>query len=113
MSKYIDADALKTNINTAFWSEIEKVIDSAPSIDIPQWIPCSERLPSDSGEYLVTVGTHDAFVDVLYYGKPLMPNRKVKGKCFYRADDEWGDIVDNDVIAWMPLPKPYGEREGE
>ena len=34
MSRYIDADALKANINTAFWSEIEKIIDSAPSIDI-------------------------------------------------------------------------------
>lgn len=31
--RLIDADTLKANINTAFWSEIEKVIDSAPTID--------------------------------------------------------------------------------
>ena len=35
----IDADALKTNINTAFWSEIGKLIDNAPSIDI---VRCGE-----------------------------------------------------------------------
>ena len=40
MSRYIDADALKTNINTAFWSEIEKVIDNAPSIDIVRCKKC-------------------------------------------------------------------------
>lgn len=118
MSRYIDIDDVANAIYHHFPSirtmtDARGVIEEAPTIDIPQWIPCSERLPSDSGEYLVTVGTHDAFVDVLYYGKPLMPNRKVKGKCFYKADDEWGDIVDDDVIAWMPLPKPYGEREGE
>ena len=33
MSRLIDADALKADINTAFWSEIEKIIDSAPTID--------------------------------------------------------------------------------
>lgn len=35
-----------------------------------------------------------------------------KGK-FYETDDEWGDVEYDDVTAWMPLPKPYGEREGE
>lgn len=39
MSRWIDADALKANINTAFWSEIEKIIDSAPSLDL---VTCAE-----------------------------------------------------------------------
>ena len=38
--RLIDADALKANINTAFWSEIEKIIDSAPSIDIVRCKEC-------------------------------------------------------------------------
>ena len=33
-SRYIDADALKQNFNTVFYSQITKTIDSAPSIDI-------------------------------------------------------------------------------
>lgn len=85
--------------------------------DRPQgeWIPCSERLPSEQGEYLVTVTYEgDTYVECLHYGKPTMANREVKGECFYDSDDEWGDIVyDTEAIAWMPLPKPYGEREGE
>lgn len=71
--------------------------------------------PTEQGEYMVTL---DAFghrhIDLFYYGKPLMPNRKVRGKCWYRSDDEWGDVVydDKDILAWMPLPKPYRE-DGE
>lgn len=40
MSRWIDADALKQNINTAFWSEIGKIIDNAPSIDIVRCKEC-------------------------------------------------------------------------
>ena len=59
-------------------------------------------------------GSIDSFIDLFHYGKPMMPNRKVKGACWYRSDSEWGDVVydDTDIIAWMPLPKPYRE-DGE
>ena len=40
--RLIDADALKANINTAFWSEIGKIIDSAPTIDAVSVVRCSE-----------------------------------------------------------------------
>ena len=81
-------------------------IDSAPTIDaVSEWIPCSERLPSEQGQYLVTTYAYNDY----YYVDTLSFH---KGK-FYETDDEWGDIVDNDVVAWMPLPKPYGERKGE
>ena len=40
MRRYVDADALKANINTSFWSEIEKIIDSTPSIDIVRCKDC-------------------------------------------------------------------------
>ena len=36
---FIDKDALMQRINTAFWSEVENIINSAPSIDI---VRCSE-----------------------------------------------------------------------
>ena len=34
MNKYINAEWLKQNLNLSFWSEIGKIINSAPSIDI-------------------------------------------------------------------------------
>ena len=124
----IDADALKKVVEDFpncynGWSDtydkafIIGAIEEEPTIDAVsvEWIPCEERLPSERGEYLVTVTFEgDTYVECLHYGKPTMANREVKGECFYDSDDEWGDVVyDTEVIAWMPLPKPYGERESE
>ena len=84
--------------------EARKAIRALPSADRSQgeWIPCSERLPSEQGQYLITfpLCNGDLCVYVLSF---------CKGK-FY--DGEWGDIEYDDVTAWMPLPKPYGERKG-
>ena len=43
MSRYIDAEWLKGQINTTFWAEIGKIIDSAPSIDIVFCKECKYR----------------------------------------------------------------------
>lgn len=67
--------------------------------------------PTKGGKYIVTlIGIGDyRFVDIMHYDKPCMPNKEVSGACWYRDDDEWGDVVydDKDIIAWIPLPKPY------
>lgn len=67
--------------------------------------------PTKRGEYIVTlIGIGDyRFVDIMHYDKPCMPNIEVSGACWYCDDDEWGDVVydDTDILAWMPLPKPY------
>lgn len=80
----------------------------------PEWIPCSERLPEEDGEYFVTVegyleGEH---VLVLNYGTPLLPMNVGEGRAWYLSDIE-GDYYYDGVIAWMPLPEPYKERGGE
>ena len=117
--RLIDADALKESMKNAvvryictntLYNTIMAVIDGSPTAE--RWIPCSERLPSKDGRYLVTYPLFvrkDKWVNVLWYGKPSMPNIKVKGKCWYRSDDEYGDVVydDSEILAWMPLPKPY------
>ena len=59
------------------------IIKDLPSAQ--QWIPCSERLPEEDGEYLTT--TEDGLCDVESYGD---------GEWFY-----------DDVVAWAPLPKPW------
>lgn len=118
--RLIDADAFKTWIDEyvsvfkkSDKAEIKGYISHQPSIDIPQWIPCSERLPSESGRYLVVYPLliNKPWVSILWYGKPTFPEKDEP--CFYASDDEYGDVEYSDVIAWMPLPKPYGEREGE
>ena len=64
------------------------------------WIPCSERLPETSGEYLTWV--------------------KYDGKEFHSIDEidcdgifkEWNCSSDYKIIAWMNLPAPY-QPKGE
>lgn len=71
-----------------------------------RWIPCSERFPSESGDYLVwveEVGCDVASFDIV--------------QC---AFGEWHhdalgllecELLElEDVIAWMPLPQPYREK---
>ena len=66
---------------------------------VQRWIPCSERLPNESGDYLCTIplDADETYTEVLTF---------YKGR-FYEDDDEWGATYHDDVLAWMPLPKPY------
>ena len=66
----------------------------------PHWIPCSERLPSDSDYYLVT----DAYGDMsaIWFAHE---------KDYY-GESEWRETED-EILAWMPLPEPYKEEGGE
>lgn len=67
-----------------------------------KWTPCSERLPNEEGYYIVTVPIRDeAFVNMMFFHKGV----------FCEFDDENGDVEYDDVIAWMPLPKPHEEIE--
>ena len=69
-----------------------------------KWIPTSERLPSEQGDYLVTIPMwNDSYVDVLYFNHDK----------FYEVNDEWGDVAYDDAVAWMPLPKPYRAEQTE
>ena len=99
---------LGTGVTIAWeWDRLRKVHRRYRS---QKWIPVSERLPSESGRYLVayplfTRGNN--WLNIMHFGKPSMPNIEVKGKCWYMPDDEYGDVVYDDVLAWMPLPDPY------
>jgi hypothetical protein len=56
-----------------------------------RWIPCSERLPEEDGQYLISTCMN--CIDT----------------CFFYKDDDgylWVDYEES-VIAWMPLPSSY------
>ena len=75
-----------------------------------QWIPVSERLPEKSGRYLVTRGLNacGALWNRVYFinysdlmglkSERIWWDGNVGKSDFERIDD---------VIAWMPLPKPW------
>ena len=66
-------------------------IKALPSADA-EWIPCSERLPIPPTFCLVTTdGSHGDVIDIALY-----------------MSDGWHKA--SEVLAWMPLPKPYREE---
>ena len=69
----------------------------------PHWIPCSERLPEENGQYLITIKykhVNDSYEDVYAeHGEWL--DGKWDMFCFGHC----GEV--EDIIAWMPLPEPY------
>lgn len=68
-----------------------------------RWIPCSERLPD--------VGENVLFTTDIYGGYVAEGDRRADGKWWqYR----WNSLLQNeDVVAWMPLPKPYKGGDDE
>lgn len=88
---------------------VEKlVIDREPTVEAePQWIPVSERLPEESGIYLVTLKT-----DGVPHFEIEFPNGFVYVSTYEAVTMHWG-YGDKNVIAWMPLLKPYHESGTE
>lgn len=113
--RLIDADALyykvkcecnpygKPTIDFESGKKVLDWIEKAPTIEIPQWIPCSERLPKDCEIVLASFKT----------GVVQMCKYFDSGR-----DDSWWSYKDdcfawdNTVVAWMPMPTPY-KGEGD
>lgn len=65
------------------------------------WIPTLERLPGESGYYLIQQDcslSMDGYMRVARFDKSRNKFRTAEVKCYYE-----------DVIAWQPLPELYKE----
>ena len=87
-------------------SNFYKAIQELPSVrpQEPKWIPVSERLPEKDRKYnafLVTDSEGNLSISKFYL--PLS-NSDIDRPY-------WSGMID--VIAWMPLPKPYEPQESE
>ena len=93
-----------------------EVINKLPSVQPEQrWIPVSERLPEDYGEFLVTYKSdgEQIFMDIIEYETSFEYDyEKNRFKGVWIFADDW-QAVNSEVIAWMPLPELYqgGEQE--
>lgn len=76
--------------------EIEADFLIANGVTVQRWIPVTERLPEESGEYLAYCGEYDG-ICVIYY-------EILKTKSKWRTN--W-----KEVTHWMPLPEPPKEVE--
>lgn len=115
--RLIDADALIDSLNirsVTYNYIINKCIEDAPTIETEQrWMTGK---PTENGKYMVTLDAWGhRYIDIMYYGKPQMPNCEVRGMCWYKADHEYGDVVydDENILAWIPSPEPYKGGDDE
>ena len=82
-------------------SDLYYAIDAGiEALEQTQWIPVSERLP-EANEYIVDVARY--YLVQNEYGDILVAR--------YRGE-YWEQIyqlkpIDDEIVAWMPLPKPY------
>ena len=82
--------------------------------NIPHWIPCSDRLPEEEGDYLVTVdpdyvpqGYRSTDVITWHNGKWIMADYFVlDGENRKKPEYKVIDFA-MPIIAWMPLPEPF------
>ena len=98
--------------------DIMRMIRNMPTVDNTDngWIPCSERLPEESGYYLVTYHNwsdgnflpkyDDTYVRRLHY---QISEHFVGWNYPKNVDDRAENDCHKEVIAWQPLPEPYKE----
>lgn len=96
---------------------IRQAIRELPSPSAqPEWIPCSERMPAEDEDVLISYrykeGEGDAShinIDITSYGQMYFGGNKVGDYKHWRIPFEFFES-NYEVIAWMPLPEPYKER---
>ena len=71
-----------------------------PDISFGKWVPCSERMPEETGAYLCTCKDAGRLIITLIKWQPRMKSWNLAGARTY-----WK------VIAWMPLPEPWKGEE--
>ena len=100
--------------------EFESIIDPLRHLyyDRPQeWIPCSERLPSEKGMYLVT-SREKATAEEFGFDLDDVEVKKMRfdedGWRIPKHIPEWiNGVVHTTVLAWMPLPEPWRGADDE
>lgn len=70
-----------------------------------KWIPCSERLPEKMVDVLTTQEYYD--LDLEEYTVNVNTACLDPDGDWYTIFLEEGYMEDWNVVAWMPLPKPY------
>src|SRR5574344_709069 len=91
-------------------------IDSQPTVEVPQWIPCSERLPEETGYYLCSVEWYGTSTKELLISngheiqdRIMLIHYLESNKSFKEAEN----FSTYKVIAWQPLPSVWkGENNG-
>lgn len=85
----------------------------------PQWIPCEEKLPDDGEDVLISYRYKVGEGDTSHVYIALTSYGRIWSDSIFGDRKDWRQpfqffYSNYEVIAWMPLPKPYdGERRDD
>ncbi len=83
---------------------LQMLLDCADKALEQRWIPVTERLPKENGQYLITVKYKpEAGYENIYAEHGEWTDGQWDMFCFGHC----GEV--EDIVAWMPLPEPYKE----
>lgn len=107
---YLDMDS---DVDSEYLNAQRTIIKALES---QWWIPVTERLPQENGRYLVTRGLNAC--GAMWNRTYIINYSDLMG---LKSEKIWwdGNVGKSDfkrigdVIAWMPLPKPYEPQESE
>lgn len=99
---------------------LQELVDKADSFE---WIPVSEKLPEEHDSIFAKLYGTDKWDSRLHRtvsNRVLVTVKRDDGTRFVKEshtrDGEWADekkCIDCKVIAWMPMPEPYKEKEND
>jgi len=106
-------------------TEIGEALDMAiKALEEPKWIPCSERLPSKE-ECKEWIDKNLGGVGYLYpclvtryssINPDRTKNNPYVAKHYYDGEDfvnNGEEVCSEYIVAWMPLPEPFGGAKHE
>lgn len=132
--------AIKSNLERGNTFTVSVLQQAYKRLKDTQWIPCSERLPKAEQEVLVLTrrkkgdGFRYIVTSGFYEDGTVLENDSIWNwtdcnfekynedeDCYiidagwweyrhYNPDDVYNNIIDDEVVAWMPLPEPYKEK---
>lgn len=78
---------------------------AAGSRNVPRWILIAERLPDYLEDTLVTIQINNR--------EPKVRSGFYANGCFHNDNGDTWNWNDPEVKAWMPLPEPYKDIDGD
>ena len=113
------------DIEYVMLSEVQMKMRKLPSADRPQeWIPCSERMPSEEERkewidnnldgigylYPCLVTRYSSINPDRTKNNPYVAKHYFDGEDFVNCGEE---VCSEYILAWMPLPKPWKGADDE
>ena len=81
------------------------IVQDWREVPLERWIPVTDGLPEEEGQYLVSCDSDFAIEVARFY----IDDEDDEEDRWFGCD--WNDP--EDIVAWMPLPSPYKSGEEE